>query len=310
MEPIRVGIVGCGYWGPNLIRNFSSLQEWVVAGVADLDPARLEVISRRFRVGRTTTDARDLFDDPSIEAIAIATPISTHVELAGRALDAGKHVLIEKPMAHSVVDCDLLIDKAKAAGRVLLVDHTFLYTAAVRKMRELIGRGDLGKVYYFDSVRVNLGLFQHDYNVVWDLAPHDLSIMLHLVPDRPTQVVAVGASPIDLGRKLESVAYITVRFASGIIGHVHVNWLAPVKVRQTLIGGSKRMIVYDDMEPDTKVKVYDSGVNVASGAREKSTAPWSSTGPATCSPPSSRRWRPSSTSASISISASGKASSR
>lgn len=257
---LKVAVLGCGYWGPNFVRNFSLLNEYELAGVADLKPERLEYISRQFRVGRTTTDAEELLADPEVEAVAIATPISAHAELARKALAAGKHVLLEKPMAHSVEECQELIDLAEQAGKVLLVDHTFLYTGAVERIRKLLDDGELGQIYYFDSVRVNLGLFQHDYNVLWDLAPHDLSVMLHLIDDRPTEVQAVGAAPVDTSAHLESIAYLTVRFASGIIGHVHVNWLAPMKIRLTLIGGSRRMVVWDDVEPDTKVKLYDRGV--------------------------------------------------
>ena len=263
MKPIRVAIIGCGYWGPNLVRNFSAIEEFEVAGVADLDPQRLDYISKHYQVPVLTSNVDDLLGDPTVEAVAIATPISTHAPLAEAALDAGKHVLIEKPMAHSVAACDMLIEKAAARGLTLMVDHTFLYTGAVRKIRQLIDDGKIGDIYYFDSVRVNLGLFQHDYNVVWDLAPHDLSIMQYLIDARPVQVSAVGASPIALDEKrLESMAYITVRFDSGILGHIHVNWLAPVKVRMTLLGGSKTMVVYDDTEPDTKIKLYDKGVDV------------------------------------------------
>lgn len=290
MKPLRIGIVGYGYWGPMLVRNFSQLPEFEVAGVADLQPERLARAAAEYGVRNTTSDVEDLLGDDSIEAIAIATPISTHADLARRALRAGKHVWLEKPMAHSVAACEELMALAREHDRVLLVDHTFLYTGAVEKMRELIQGGELGDLYYFDSVRVNLGLFQHDYNVVWDLAPHDLSIMLHLMDDRPVQVQAMGASPMGappisappIGasplqstgegpttRSLESVAYVTIRFASGLIGHLHVNWLAPKKVRMMLVGGSKKMLVWDDVEPDTKVKVYDSGVDLPDTSESK-----------------------------------------
>ncbi len=271
-KPLRIGIVGYGYWGPMLTRNFSQLPEFEIAGVADLRPDRLAKAAAEYQVGVTTSDVDQLLGDPSIEAIAIATPISTHADLAKRALHAGKHVWLEKPMAHSREVCDELVALAEEKDRVLLVDHTFLYTGAVEKMRALIQSGELGELYYFDSVRVNLGLFQHDYNVVWDLAPHDLSIMLYLVQDRPVQVQAMGASPMiegKAGSKLESVAYVTIRFASGLIGHVHVNWLAPKKIRMMLVGGSKKMLTWDDVEPDTKVKVYDSGVDLPDTSENK-----------------------------------------
>ncbi len=269
MTPIRIGIVGYGYWGPKLVRSFGQVAEFEVAGVADLRPERLAQAELDLPSSTTTADFEQLLDDASIEAIAIATPISTHADLAKRALEAGKHVWLEKPMAHSVEACEELVQLAKQNDRVLLVDHTFLYTGAVEKMHELVSSGQLGELYYFDSVRVNLGLFQHDYNVVWDLAPHDLSIMLHLVDDRPVQVQAMGAAPLQTGTKLESVAYVTIRFASGMIGHCHVNWLAPTKIRMTQVAGTKKMLVWDDVEPDTKVKVYDSGVDVASTPESK-----------------------------------------
>ena len=260
-------MIGCGYWGPNLVRNFSLLNEFEMVGAVDLDPDRLEYIERHFRVPRITTDAREVLEDPEIDAIAIATPISTHADLARQALQAGKHVLLEKPMAHSVEACEDLDRLAQDNGLVLLVDHTFLYTGVVEKMLEIVTAGELGKIYYFDSVRINLGLFQHDYNVIWDLAPHDLSILLHLLDERPTEVQAVGAAPVESGeRRLESIAYLSLRFPSGLIGHVHVNWLAPVKIRLTLLGGSRRMAVWDDLEPDTKLKLYDRGVEAHTDA--------------------------------------------
>lgn len=260
-------MIGCGYWGPNLVRNFSLLNEFEMVGAVDLDPDRLEYIERQFRVPRITTDAREVIEDPDIDAIAIATPISTHARLAREALQAGKHVLLEKPMAHSVDECEELDRLARETERVLLVDHTYLYTGVVEKMREIVTAGELGKIYYFDSVRINLGLFQHDYNVIWDLAPHDLSILLHLLDERPSEVQAVGAAPVESGeRRLESIAYLSLQFPSGLIAHVHVNWLAPVKIRLTLLGGSRRMAVWDDLEPDTKLKLYDRGVETHSDA--------------------------------------------
>ena len=269
MKAIRIGIVGYGYWGPMLVRNFNQLPEFEVAAVSDLRPERLELAKSQFQVERITDDVETLFNDETIEAIAIATPISTHAELAKRALAAGKHLWLEKPMAHSSEACDELLALAKAKDLVLLVDHTFLYTGAVEKMKELVTSGELGELFYFDSVRVNLGLFQHDYNVVWDLAPHDLSILLHLVDERPISVQAIGAAPSKAGSKLESIAYVTINFASGMIAHMHLNWLAPKKIRMTLLGGSKKMLEWDDVEPDTKVKVFDSGVDVPETSEAK-----------------------------------------
>ena len=269
MKALRIGIVGYGYWGPMLVRNFSQLPEFEVAGVADLRPDRLAKAKSDYQVGLTTSNVEDLLGDESIEAIAIATPISTHADLAKRALEAGKHVWLEKPMAHSLEACEELVALAAQRDRVLLVDHTFLYTGAVERMKQLVDSGELGDLYYFDSVRVNLGLFQHDYNVVWDLAPHDLSIMLHLVQDRPVQVQATGAAPMKTGNGLESVAYVTIQFESGLLAHMHVNWMAPKKIRMMLVGGSKKMLVWDDVEPDTKVKVYDSGVDLPETSEDK-----------------------------------------
>jgi predicted dehydrogenase len=248
-----------GYWGPNLARNF--LLQPTVAGVTlcDTNVKRLESISRKFPTAKMVTDVREVLEDPNIEAVAIVTPVSTHFELGMAALDAGKHVLIEKPMAASTREAEQLLDRAARMNLLLMVDHTFLYTGAVRKIKDIVSGGELGEVFYFDSVRVNLGLFQHDVNVIWDLAPHDISIMDHVVGKKPTAVTAVGSTHFN---GVEDVAYITVRFDNGLLGHFHVNWLSPVKVRMILIGGSKKMIVYDDMEPSEKVKVYDKGVEV------------------------------------------------
>jgi predicted dehydrogenase len=205
------------------------------------------------------TEARRLFDDPELDAIAIATPVSSHAPLAIAALEAGKHVLVEKPLAPSVEEATRIVEAAEKAGRVLLVDHTFIYTPAVQKIKQLVDAGELGDLLYFDSVRINLGLFQHDINVIWDLAPHDFSIMDYLFADKP---VAASASGMCHFGTQEDVAYVTAFFQRNIIAHFHVNWLSPVKIRLILIGGSKKMVVYDDMENSEKVKVYDRGVEV------------------------------------------------
>ncbi|MGA7615488.1 MAG: Gfo/Idh/MocA family oxidoreductase [Thermoanaerobaculia bacterium] len=264
LSPVRIAVIGCGYWGPNLIRNFSFAQEFSLVAACDLDSERLDFVKRQFSIEKVTTDARAIIEDPSIEAVAISTPVSTHAALARDALLSGKHVLVEKPLANSARECEELARIAERTGRVLLVDHTFLYTGTVEKIRDLIDRGELGRLYYFDSVRVNLGLFQHDCNVLWDLAPHDLSIMLYLIEERPFEIIAVGATPVDpTSHSYESVAYLMARFRSGLIAHVHVNWLAPVKIRLTMIGGSRKMVVWDDVEPDTKLRIYDRGVDAA-----------------------------------------------
>ncbi|PYR74872.1 MAG: oxidoreductase [Acidobacteria bacterium] len=257
---IRIGIIGYGYWGPNLVRNFVDAPGATVGTVCDLNAGRLERAAARYPGINTTTTAGDVIGDPRIDAIAIATPVSTHFDFAKRALAAGKHVLVEKPLTSTADEGRRLIDEAARRGRVLMVDHTFVYTGAVRKVRELVAGGNLGDIYYFDSVRVNLGLFQHDVSVIWDLAVHDLSIMDYVIPSRPTRVSATGMSHV--GRGPENVAYLTLFFADTLIAHIHVNWLAPVKMRRMLIGGSRKMIVYDDIEPSEKVKVYDSGISV------------------------------------------------
>jgi predicted dehydrogenase len=257
---IGVGVIGYGYWGPNLVRNFAEGPDTRVAAVSDLRPERLEAVRARYPSVRTTTDHLDLIGDPGVDAVAIVTPVSSHFELAMQALRAGKHVLVEKPLAASTEQARRLIDDADRRGLVLMVDHTFVYTGAVRKIREMVASGDLGRIYYYDSVRVNLGLFQHDVNVIWDLAVHDLSIMSYVLGAQPRAVSATGVSHVP--GEPENIAYLTLFFDGDLIGHVHVNWLAPVKVRRTLIGGSQKMVVYDDLEPSEKVKVYDKGIVV------------------------------------------------
>ena len=257
---IRIGVIGYGYWGPNLVRNFYDAPGAQVAWVSDLRPDRLQQVQGRYPAIRTTTRHVDLIDDPGVDAVVIATPVSTHFDLAMRALQAGKHVFVEKPLASTSEQVQRLIDAAQKAGRVLMVDHTFVYTGAVRKIRQLIDGGSLGDIYYYDSTRVNLGLFQHDVNVIWDLAVHDLAIMDYLLPFHPVAVSATGLSHVP--EEKENIAFLTLFFAGRQIAHIHVNWLAPVKVRRTLIGASERMIVYDDLEHSEKVKVYDKGITL------------------------------------------------
>ncbi len=259
---IGVGIIGLGYWGPNLLRNFADLAGVRVVCASDLQAGRLTAAAARYPSIRTTRSAEELIHDPAVDAVAIATPVSTHFELAMAALKAGKHVLVEKPIASSSDEGRRLIEEAVRRRLVLMVDHTFVYTGAVRKIGALVASGELGDVYYYDSVRVNLGLFQHDVNVIWDLAVHDLSIMDHVLPVRPRAVSATGMSHVAGGH--ENIAYLTLFFENNLIAHIHVNWLAPVKVRRTLIGGSQRMIVYDDLEPSEKIKIYDRGITVNS----------------------------------------------
>lgn len=263
---IRIGIIGVGYWGPHLIRNFSDLDDSRIVACADLSEDRLGKIAKRYPGVVCTTSYEDLLNDSDVEAVVIATPVSTHFPIAKAALEHGKHVMIEKPLADSAEHALELVELAKRVDRVLMVDHTFIYTSAVRKIRELLDSGDLGDVLYFDSVRVNLGLFQKDINVIWDLAPHDLSIMDYLLRVEPLAISALGAS--HSGNGIANIAYMTLRFPNNVLAHFHVNWLAPVKIRQTLVGCSKKMIVYDDLEPTDKVRVYDKGI-VINGSPEK-----------------------------------------
>jgi predicted dehydrogenase len=257
---VRIGVIGYGYWGPNLVRNFFETPGAQVVSVSDKRAERLKQVQARYPTVKVTEGHRELIADPAVDAVAIATPVSTHFDLAMLALRAGKHVLVEKPMAASADQASQLIEAAAAAGRTLMVDHTFVYTGAVRKIRQLVDDGSLGDIYYYDSARVNLGLFQHDVNVIWDLAVHDLSIMDYVLPYRPVAVSATGLNHVSGGK--ENIAFLTLFFDSPVIAHMHVNWLAPVKVRRTLIGASRQMIVYDDMEQSEKIKVYDKGITV------------------------------------------------
>jgi predicted dehydrogenase len=259
---IGVGVIGYGYWGPNLVRNFAETDGYRLRSVCDGRPERVALAQKRFPGIRGCVDAEDLIGDPAVDLVAISTPVSSHFPLAMRALQGGKHVLVEKPMAMNTDECARLLDEAARRNLVLMVDHTFVYTSAVRKMQELVADGSLGDIYYYDSVRVNLGLFQHDINVIWDLAVHDLAIMNYVLPMKPAAVSATGISHVPGGP--ENIAYLTMFFDANVIAHVHVNWLAPVKVRSTLLGGSRRMIVFDDLEPSEKIKVYDRGITVDS----------------------------------------------
>ena len=255
---IKLGIVGYGYWGPNLVRNFAETRGAQVATVCDLDADKLATVARRFPAVTITADFGDLLTDPTLDAIAIATPVHTHFDLALAALRAGKHVWLEKPMTETAEEARRLVDEAERRNLVLLVDHTFVYTGAVAKMAEIIGAGELGRIYYYDSIRVNLGLFQRDVSVISDLAVHDFSILDHLLHEHPVAVSASGTNHFP--GTPENLAYVTLFYESGTIAHANVSWLAPVKVRQILIGGSKKMITYDDLEPSEKIKVYDKGV--------------------------------------------------
>lgn len=257
---INVGVIGYGYWGPNLVRNLFEVAETRVLAVSDMRPDRLEQVKLRYPSVQVSTDFQDLLDNPRIDAIAIATPVHTHFDLALRALQSGKHVMVEKPMTSTSEEALRLIDEAARRNLTLLVDHTFVYTGAVRKIKAIADSGMLGDILYYDSTRINLGLFQRDVDVIWDLAVHDLAIMDYILPSPPSAVAATGIKHVFGGT--ENLAYITMFFEENLIAHVNVNWLSPVKVRRTLVGGSKQMIVYDDMEPSEKVKVYDKGITV------------------------------------------------
>jgi predicted dehydrogenase len=257
---IGVAVVGYGYWGPNLVRNFWSVPGAKLVSVCDKRPERLASVTAQFPAVEVTADYDDLLKDSRVDVVAVATPVSSHYDLALKALKAGKHVFIEKPMTATAEQAQALLDEADRRGLLIGVDHTFVYTGAVRKMRELVANESLGDIYYYDSVRVNLGLFQHDVNVIWDLAVHDLSIMDYILPHRPVAVSATGVGHV--AGEPENIAYMTLFFEQNLIAHLHVNWLAPVKVRRTLLGGSSKMIVYDDLEPSEKIKVYDKGITL------------------------------------------------
>lgn len=265
LAPVRTGVVGYGYWGPNLARNVAQAAETELVAIADLSAGRLAQARASHPLAALTDDVAVLLEDPSIEALVIATPPETHHALVRRALLAGKHVLIEKPLATNTADAEELASLAAERGLALAVDHTFLFTGAVRRMKQYFEAGEVGEVYYYDSTRINLGLFQSETNVIWDLAPHDVAIMLHLLGQPVRSVSAFGASHLT-GH--ENIAYLTLQFESQLLAHFHVNWLAPAKVRRTIIGGSRRMLVYDDMEMDDKLKVYDSGAHLCASKED------------------------------------------
>lgn len=260
MDRLRIAVVGCGYWGQNLLRNFCELEEAEVATVCDFDPRALTRAQRRYPTIEISQNYEDVIDNSGIDAVVLATPVCSHFQMAKQALENGKHVLVEKPLARRSDDVLELMEIADSSGKTLMVDHTFLYTGAVRRMKALIDAGELGELLYFDSVRIALGLLQQDINVLWDLGPHDLSIMSYLIDREPISISAIGVK--HLNTPFENIAYVTIQFENNLIAHFHLNWLAPVKVRRSLVGGSKKMIVYDDMEPSEKIKVYDKGIVV------------------------------------------------
>ena len=264
---INVGVVGCGYWGPNLIRNFVTCPETELIWACDLDEKRLQKVLRPYPSVRQTTDLQEVLKDDGVDAIAIATPVHTHFPIAKTCLESGKHVLIEKPLASSIAQGEELVNIAEKNNLRLMCDHTFCYTGAVRKIQDIVKSGTLGELLYFDSVRVNLGLFQQDINVVWDLAPHDLSIIDFIVDEKPVLVSTHGVS--HAGNDIENIAYISLGYQNSFIAHFHVNWLSPVKVRKTMIAGSAKMLVWNDLDQAEKIKIYDKGIKVKQDEREQ-----------------------------------------
>ncbi len=258
---VNFGVVGYGYWGPNVVRNLDQLDGSKVVAVCDKSPTARKRIHKTYPHIGVLSETADLMSSTEIDAIAIVTPVWTHYELTKAALQNGKHVFVEKPFTSCSAQAEELIELAEQKNLKIMVDHTFLFTGAVKKIAQLLDEGTLGKIYYYDSMRVNLGLFQHDVNVIWDLAPHDLSIIDHLIKEPPEAVSATGQTHLN---SHEDVAFITVYFPDKIIAHINVNWLSPVKVRTTLIGGEKKMLVWNDLEADEKIKVYDKGVHITS----------------------------------------------
>jgi predicted dehydrogenase len=259
---IRMGVIGYGYWGPQIVRNFHAAEDCEVAVVCDKSPKALRRVKQVYPGVAVTSDPCEVLTATDIDAVAVVTPVWTHFELAKAALENGKHVFVEKPFTSTAAQAEQLIDLAIAKNLQIMVDHTFLFTGAVKKIRQLIAEGALGNLYYYDSTRVNLGLFQHDVNVIWDLAPHDLSIVDDLIKEKPEYVMASGQRHLN---GFEDLAYITIHFGEKIIAHINVNWLSPVKVRTTLIGGEKKMLVWNDLDADEKIKVYDKGVEIKNG---------------------------------------------
>src|SRR5580698_6881325 len=260
-DVVKVGVIGYGYWGPNVVRNLGQLDGSKVVAVSDKSPAALKRAAKAYPNVTVSEDSADIISSPDVDAVAVVTPVWTHYELAKAALENGKHVFVEKPFTSNTAQAEELINLAARKNLKIMVDHTFLFTGAVKKIGQLLDDGTLGKIYYYDSTRVNLGLFQHDINVIWDLATHDLAIIDHLIKETPEAVSATGQTHLN-GH--EDVAFITVYCPNKIIAHINVNWLSPVKVRTTLIGGEKKMLVWNDLEADEKIKVYDKGVHITS----------------------------------------------
>lgn len=261
-DMLRIGVIGYGYWGPNIVRNLHGQKNLQAVMVCDKSPAALGRVRRAYSDVQTVSDPLEVLRSPEVDAVAVITPVWTHYELAKLALENGKHVFVEKPFTSNLAQAEELVELAARKNLTIMVDHTFLFTGAVRKITELAESGALGDLYYYDSLRVNLGLFQHDVSVIWDLAPHDLSIMDHIIKAEPEAIVATGEKHLN---GVEDVAYMTLYFPKNIIAHINVNWLSPVKIRTTLIGGQKKMVVWNDLVADEKVRVYDKGVQITSG---------------------------------------------
>lgn len=265
--PVSMAVVGCGYWGPNLARNIASNEQTHLEAICDANEQQLSKLARIYSGAKTYTSFEELLEDPTIEAVAIATPVRTHATLACAAMEAGKHVLVEKPMAASVEDCQRMLETAERTGRKLVVDHVFVYSPQVTRIKEIIDSGDLGEIYYVDSVRINLGLFQSDVNVLWDLGPHDVSIVDYLLNSAARSVSAVGVAHTASG--FENIAYLNMDFGDSLIASFHLNWLSPVKLRHMIIGGSQRSIVYNHLDPVEPIKVYDGGIELGDSLDER-----------------------------------------
>lgn len=260
LNKLNIGVIGYGYWGPNIVRNFYSFQNVNVEFICDVNHSSLKKAQHDFPFIKTTNNPNVIFSSKKINAVAIVTPLSSHYQLAKKALISGKHIFVEKPFVSNSSQAKELLEISEKRKLIIMVDHTFLFTGSVRKIKELINKNIIGKLYYYDSTRVNLGLFQNDTNVLWDLAPHDFSIMDYLIKEKPTGVVATGKDHFE--RKLEDIAFVTVFFENNIIAHFNFNWLSPVKIRSVLIGGSKKMVVWNDLESNEKIKIYDKGIKI------------------------------------------------
>lgn len=257
---LKIGVIGYGYWGPNIVRNLTAIKETKVEVVCDANVQALKKVQDYYPHIKTTSKFEDIFANPDVDCVAIVTPVSTHFELARQALESGKHVFVEKPFTKTSAEARELIELADKKNLIIMVDHTFIFTGAVKKIKELVDCGELGDLMYYDSTRISLGLFQHDVNVIWDLAPHDFSIIDYIVKSKPKAISAHGVDHLNRGQ--ENLAYINLYYENNLMVHINVNWLSPVKVRSTLIGGSKKMLVWNDLDQDEKIKIYDKGVNI------------------------------------------------